>query len=292
MLRAHLRVVTSRARRAASCTRAMLTDELNLWCASPNDLAAQRVAAACAALLSDEEQQRWQRFRNEAGRRESLTSRALARIALAHAHPIRPEEWKFEVNPYGKPRPVPECGLRFNLSNSHELVVCLVAHGAEVGVDVEPVVRAAQMLRVAEQAFSPLEREQLAGLPSYARLDRALSLWTLKEAYIKARGMGLSLPLKSISLVFDTPAGVHLELDAAIGDDPLRWTFCWLDHAGHRIAVMAEQRPNWKLTVREVRPPLAPPVLLPAPMQGWFPLHEGKSRGRASLPGSVLRILP
>ncbi len=125
--------------------------------------------------------------------------------------PFPPHAWSFFVNEYGKPSPIPDCGLRFNQSNSVELAVCLVASpgtlgphvssaasaatGIEVGVDVEPFSRAEEIVPLAPQVFSLAERAQLDALPVTDRPDRALSLWTLKEAYIKARGMGLSLPL-------------------------------------------------------------------------------------------------
>jgi 4'-phosphopantetheinyl transferase len=249
----------------------METNDLQLWYAYPRDLVDESAAKACAGLLSDEEQQHWQRFRHETNRRESLTSRALARIALSHAHPFPPQDWDFAVNAYGKPHPVPECGLRFNLSNSDELVVCLVAHGAEVGVDVEPYQRGAQILRLAESVFSPVEKGQISTLAGEEQQDRALSLWTLKEAYIKARGMGLSLPLKSISFVFGDDAGIDMELDPELEDDSANWKFCLLNHAEHRIAIMVEQSCTSSLSVQQVRPPLAAPVNVQATVLGWFP---------------------
>lgn len=249
----------------------MESGALHLWFAFPHDLADEEAAAACALLLSPEEHAHWQRFRHAEKRRESLATRALARVALSHVSPRAPREWAFAVNPRGKPRPEPECGLRFNLSNATELVVCLVAQDAEVGVDVEPFRRAPQILRVVDEVFSPLERSQLAELPEDARSARAVMLWTLKEAYIKARGLGLALPLQKISFVFDAAGGIHLELDPVIEDDPRRWVFGLVEHAAHRIAIVVERTRAWQLTALEVRPPLAAPIKVDCVLQGWFP---------------------
>jgi 4'-phosphopantetheinyl transferase len=250
----------------------METRTLELWCAYPVDLLDDGVAEACADLLSEQEQARWQRFRYEANRRESLTSRALARISLSHMHPTNPPtQWDFTVNAYGKPQAVPECGVHFNLSNTPGLVVCLLAEGAQVGVDAEPHSRAAQIAKLADDLFSPAEQAQLMTLHGEKKIDRALSLWTLKEAYIKGRGLGLSLPLKYISFLFGGQAGVSLRLDPPIGDDPSRWQFGLLDYAGHRVALMVEQTSSWKLRVLEARPVLNPPIIIHPGVLGWFP---------------------
>jgi 4'-phosphopantetheinyl transferase len=246
-------------------------DELQLWYARPHDLADPGVAQACAALLSREEREHWQSFRHEERRRESLATRALARIALSHVHPTRPEDWNFAANAQGKPHTEPDCGLRFNLSNSAALVACLVAKGAEVGVDLEPLERAEQILHLAEMVFSAQEREQLGALATEGQRDRALSLWTLKEAYIKARGLGLRLPLQAISFVFDQAAGIRMELQAEIGDDARNWSFCLLDHARHRVAVMVERKYGWKLLELEALLPQSDPVPVADTVPEWFP---------------------
>jgi len=243
---------------------------LDLWCAYPDDLLAEEVAEACAAVVSEEELARCRRFRFDNNRREALTTRALSRIALSHYYPLPPQAWRFTANAQGKPAidPVidPDCKMKFNLSNSPELVVCLISDGAEVGVDVESFARAGRILELAPEVLSALERAGLDRLPEIAsrpgadRPGRALSLWTLKEAYIKARGQGLALPLDKISFLFGGDEGVRLELDPELEDDSARWQFCLLDHAGHRIAAMTERRAADELEMWEVRGVLGPPA--------------------------------
>ena len=251
---------------------------LHLWYAHPEDLS-EAVARACATLLSEDERAQWRTFRFDRHRREYLTTRALMRTALSHYHPLAPEAWRFQTNPYGKPTIEPDCGLRFNLSNSPGLVVCLIAQGAEVGVDAEPIERAEKVAELASEVLSPLELVQLETLRGPARLDRILSLWTLKEAYVKARGMGLSLPLSKISFLFGGVEGIRLELDPRLGMEPgSRWQFCLLEHAGHRIALMAERASTPELEVWEARPLLAPPRRLAAVEEPWFPSSTESSR--------------
>jgi 4'-phosphopantetheinyl transferase len=244
---------------------------LNLWYAYPDDLLAEGVEEACAALLSEEERARAAKFKFARHARESLTSHALARTALSCYRPLPRQAWQFKSNAYGKPDIDPDCGLRFNLSNSVGLVVCLVAEEAEVGVDVESCGHAEKIVSLAPDVFSVPERTQLEALPGVEKLDRAMSLWTLKEAYIKARGMGLALPLDKFSFLFGGAEGIRLEIDPSLNDDPGRWRFCLLDRAGHRIALMVERKAAGELDVWEARPVFAPPARLSASVAQWFP---------------------
>jgi 4'-phosphopantetheinyl transferase len=244
---------------------------LHLWYSYPGDLLSDDVVRACSALLSEEELARAGRFRFGRHRRESLATRALVRTALSHYRPLSPADWRFTANAHGKPGVDPDCGLRFNLSNTVELVVCLIAEGSDVGVDAESHARAMEILDLAPKVFSTREQAQLNDLPEAEKQDRALSLWTLKEAYVKARGLGLSLPLCSFSFVFGGPEVIHLEVNPELGDDPERWRFCLLNHAGHRIAVIAERAAANNLEVWEARSVLAPPVRVFVECDGWFP---------------------
>jgi len=251
---------------------------LHLWYADPEDLT-EAVTQACAPLLSEDERAQWQTFRFDRHRREYLTTRALVRTALSHCHPLAPEAWRFQMNTYGKPTLDPDCGLRFNLSNSPRLVVCLIAQGVEVGVDAEPIESAEKIAELGPEVFSPLELAQLEVLPRPEKLDRALSLWTLKEAYVKARGVGLSLPLNKFSFLFGGVEEIRMELDPRLVTEPgSRWRFCLLEHAGHRIALMAERATVPELQVWKARPLLAPPTRLAVGGERWFPASGVRSR--------------
>jgi len=256
-----------------SCLKPISMDQtvLHLWCAYPDDLLDEDSARACAELLSEEERARWKAFRFERHRREYLATHALVRAALSHYGQLAPAAWRFIKNDHGKPAVEPECGLRFNLSNSTGLVVCLISAGAEVGVDVEPHARAASVAEVAERMFSPQELAQLDALDSHDRLQRCVHLWTLKEAYIKAGGMGLALPTNKFSILFDGDVCSRLEIDASLGDDAGRWRFCLLDHADHCIALMVDSRSAIQLTLQEARPAFAAPRALALAHATWLP---------------------
>jgi len=250
----------------------MIVQPLSLWLAYPDDLVDDSLAQACRVLLSEGEHRRWQSFRPLRRRREFLANRALVRTSLSHFQPLAPADWRFQVNAYGKPATDPDCGLRFNLSDSHGLAACLIAQGTEVGVDIEPYERGREIIEIAGEVFSPAEIAQLKALARDEQNDRALSLWTLKEAYIKARGMGLSLPLKKFSFLFGATQGIRLQLDADFTEAPGRnWRFSLLDLAGHRVALMTERTTEATLQIWEARPLLSPATQLPAAKVQWFP---------------------
>jgi 4'-phosphopantetheinyl transferase len=180
--------------------------EIHVWIAEPPAIAGDAaLRAAYDALMTDEERARQRRFVHERNRLESLVTRALARTTLSRYRDVAPEAWRFEANAYGRPAIAPPCGLAFNLSNHPTMVVCAVAEDLEVGVDVEPCSRGEEILGVAREVFTPLERAGLSALAARgdgSELVRAVKLWTLKEAYIKAHGMGFSMPLQEFAVDF------------------------------------------------------------------------------------------
>jgi 4'-phosphopantetheinyl transferase len=248
---------------------------LHLWCAYPDDLLDEEAEQACALLLSDDEKERWRGFKFDRHRREYLATHALARIALSQYRGIPPQAWRFQMNAYGKPSVAPECGLHFNLSNALSLVVCLISEGAQVGVDVESRARSASIAEVGPRMFSTQEMAQFESLPEVEKPERAIRLWTLKEAYVKARGMGLALPLNEFSFLFEDAKSIRMEMDRTLDDSPSRWRFCLLQHAAHCIALVAENRGVPELNVWEARPLLAPAKRLVAAKELWFPVSAG-----------------
>jgi 4'-phosphopantetheinyl transferase len=213
--------------------------EVHLWLARPDRVRAPALVQACLDLLSPEERARLAGLRLEARRHEYLVTRALVRTILSRYGASRPADWRFTQNAHGRPELDPPGRLRFNLSNSPGLVGCAVALH-EVGLDLEPHPRAVRILRLAARVFSAEERRALADLPEAARAGRALALWTLKEAYLKARGTGISLPLQELTFSPASPVEIALALGTSIQDDPARWHFRLLEHGGHGVAVAVD----------------------------------------------------
>lgn len=217
-----------------------MTTRIDVWIAQPSLMDDSALLAACARLLSEEERNRQRAFVFEKNRREYLVAHALLRCALSQYDPTLPEAWRFTRNAHGRPALDPPSRLRFNLTHHPTLVACAVTNDAELGIDVEPLQRGAEILRLAEGIFAQSELEELHRLPSAERADRAVSLWTLKEAYVKARGLGLTLPLSGFAFDFARPLEPAVAFEAAIDDRPERWHFRTRDVHEHRIALAVE----------------------------------------------------
>lgn len=228
---------------------------VDIWLLSPERLDTEQLAAGYP-LLTPEERERHRKFVFERHRNEYLVTRVLARAALSRHRPRAREAWQFRRNEYGRPEIEPPCGLRFNLTNHPQLVACAVREGElELGCDLEPLARGGEVLGISESVFAPRELDELRALPEAQQPDRAISLWTLKEAYIKARSIGLSLPLKEFAFSFDEAAAPvelsragaasaagspRISFTAEIADQPARWRFAMLDLDGYRISLAIE----------------------------------------------------
>lgn len=155
------------------------------------------------ALLSADETVRYNRYLVSDAAATFLAARILLRSVLSQYAALPPAEWRFETNPFGRPHianaDVPR-GLTFNLSHKPGCVTCLIGAGRELGVDVEDSAAGrANFLEIAGRFFSSPEAAALRDLPDGPRRQRFYELWTLKESYIKARGVGLSLGLSRFS---------------------------------------------------------------------------------------------
>lgn len=220
--------------------------EVHVWLTTPEDIADEALLAAYAGWMNQEEAARQGRFLFMRHRHQFLVARALVRTTLSRYADVGPRDWRFVVNGYGRPDIDPEHGLgdfRFNLSHTDGLVAVAVARG-ELGVDVEDTWRRSHTDQIAEHFFAPREVAGLRSLPQERQHGRFFDLWTLKEAYIKARGMGLAISLHRFAYDLDTGPAIALAIDPELGDSPQGWQF-FLDAPTdrHRLA-LAVRFPN------------------------------------------------
>lgn len=230
---------------------ALEPNEVHLWLTRPARASAAELQDAYREVLSADERARCERFLFPARRHEFLITRALVRTTLSRYGPLPAAALRFRAGPGGRPALDPGGDLDFNLSNSSGLVACAVSRRA-VGVDVEPLDHAGTVLSLAEVVLSDRERAALDALPPARRAVRALVTWTLKEAYLKARGAGLALPLQEVEFTIRDSGAVTATFGRPVDDLPERWTFRLLEHAGHSVAVVAEGAV--RLRAREVVP--------------------------------------
>ena len=212
------------------------SNEVHVWLLRPEDVS-EATLLACEAILSPSELVRADSFRFERHRTESVLTRALVRTTLSRYAELTPSAWSFRLGEYGRPHPTADVGLSFSASNHPTLVACAVARHETVGLDLEPFHRAPEVLAVAETVFGPIELADLHALEGARREDRALSLWTGKEAYVKARSLGFAAPIKEIELRFDA-SGRHPAPSFPTGfDQPAGWAISLHDIESFRVAV-------------------------------------------------------
>ncbi len=215
--------------------------EAHVWVtevAGPGDTEAER---AWLAVLSDAERQRMARFLRDHDRRLYLTAHALLRAALSWCAPgVDPAAWAFQTGPHGRPElagAMAASGLRFNLSHTPGLVACLVIRDVDCGIDVEAVDRLDDLDALGRTVLAGSERAAVTSLPPDQRRAAFFRYWTLKEAYVKARGLGLTLPVDRCA--FDLHAfGARLLDDPALDDDVAAWQFeQWWPTRQHVLAL-------------------------------------------------------
>ena len=175
-------------------------------------------------LLSEDELERAARFRFERDRRRFVAGRSTLRRLLAGYVDAAPAAISFEYGPNGKPD-VPDAPVSFNVSHSGSHALFAVGPRFELGVDVEVLGQTrTDDLLVAKQFFSPRELETLRAHAPSARPRAFLLCWTRKEAFVKARGDGLSLPLQDFDVSFGMGEQPALLRTAWSRDEPDEWT--------------------------------------------------------------------
>jgi 4'-phosphopantetheinyl transferase len=203
------------------------------------------------------ERERAARFRTEADRRDFIAAHALLRAMLTYYFDAPPLSWRFLVDANGKPWVDPQVGpheIQFNISHTRGLAAAALASRGAIGVDVEEIDDAKADLAIAEAYFARSEVEILQQAPPSERTRCFFRLWTLKEAYIKAIGKGLSAPLNSFAFVFEPIRIAFL----SGGSEDANWRFAVLPASNRHVLSIAS---DWldcearEPTTRALAPP-------------------------------------
>ena len=206
------------------CASKLGSEVVHLWQRRLTVPAAE--VSACYGLLSREEQQRALRFRPERSRNDFVLTRGTLRILLAQYLDISSQEIRFRYQEHGKPILEGESDLRFNVSHTDGLALMAFVRQRALGVDVEKLGREIEAEQLAERFFSEPERQALRHLKGRELQVAFFRCWTRKEAYIKAKGNGLSMPLHQFDVSIEAA-----DRDALLATrpDPVeagRWKIC------------------------------------------------------------------
>lgn len=201
-------------------------NEVHLWLAAVPDCLGQ--LPALRALLDASEQGRADRFHFQHDRERHVVSHGILRTLLARY--LGTERFTFTTNPHGKPSlQPPHDAVQFNVSHSRDLALFGFTRAGAIGVDVEWIRPDFATIEIARRFFAPDETARLEGLAPSERASGFFNCWSRKEAYIKARGFGLSLGLHTFAVTL-TP-GEPAALARVDGDShaPNRWTMLDLE---------------------------------------------------------------
>lgn len=214
--------------------------DVPLWykeTAHENDIAAGNL------ILSPEETARASRFLRAEDRRDYSVAHSLLREALSQYRPVcAPDAWRFETNSFGKPsisrNQLPGSPMEFSLSHTRGFVACTVAP-ARIGIDVEWIDREVEMKDIVQHHFSASEAASLSRLPAEEYRDRFFQLWTLKEAFFKALGCGISDHLDTAAFDLENPVTINFKAPNGIRISD--WQFAlFLPHPNIRMAIALE----------------------------------------------------
>lgn len=275
----------------APCPPLSPTDT-HVWYARPDQLTSSRERNACQSLLSAAERKRYEAFHFEQDRHMYLVAHALLRTTLSKYANRAPAAWQFVTNAHGRPSLAAgsTAPIHFNLSHTAGLVACAITRLGTVGIDVEATTRTEGLLDTASHVFSPREVADLAATHPARQTDRFYDYWTLKEAYVKARGVGLSLSLQSFAYhLRPEEAPIAIQFRPSMGDDATAWHFAlWSPTPDTRaaLAVWRGRGPDATLRFFEALPfgpatEMTPPLRTSARGPNGLRAADGKEKRRA-----------
>lgn len=227
---------------------ALPEDEVQVWRV---DLEAIRSdESRWRKILSTDESARASRFHFAADRQRFMASRALLRIILAGYLASDPKSLSFAYSQKEKPSLGQEhasSGVNFNLSHSGGIALLAFARNRDVGVDVEKVRSDFEAEAIASRFFSAHEQEQLRSLPEEEKFESFFRCWTRKEAYIKATGDGLSLPLRQFDVSVVTENGDALLATRPDQAEAALWSLREIPAGPGYVAALCVRGRGWRL---------------------------------------------
>jgi 4'-phosphopantetheinyl transferase len=238
------------------------TTRVSGWVLSENEVHIWRIPLKKSSLqtlrvqrvLSADEREKAARFYFDKDRTQFVQARAALRFILGEYLQVDPQTLEFSYGLQGKPALANEHvdnSLRFNLSRREGLALLAVTRGREIGVDVELVNADLPVFEIAGTTFSDSELGTLRNLPKTMHVAGFFNCWTRKEAYVKARGEGLSFPLKQFDVSL-SPGDLPMLLNVRDNPDEVdRWTLQEIPVNDSYVAALAVEGTDLNVTFRD-----------------------------------------
>jgi 4'-phosphopantetheinyl transferase len=198
--------------------------EVDIWRLDLNAFHDPSLRQSYRDVLSPAERERLERFAFDDLREDYLVSHALTRMVLARYEGVAPSALSFTRNAFGRPELSDSpAGLRFNLSHVKGSAALAITKYWDIGIDLECDDRPISPLSIAERYFAPAELDWLRRQEPERQKSAFVSLWSLKEAYLKARGTGLFTALDEFAVDLADLDHPRLAFPAGVEDDPNDW---------------------------------------------------------------------
>lgn len=202
-------------------------DEVHIWTLCPESVRKPAGLAHFETVLSAEELSRYRRFRVPEAAHRYLVSHAMLRAVLSRYAEITPSQWQFVYGRHGRPEIANPAAppLRFNLTHTEGLAACVVSCKRSCGIDAERLSERHDPGLIARKMFSDREYRQLHRLSGWARLEYFYERWTLREAYVKALGIGLAFPTRKLEFSINANGSITLAFAPDMRNDNRHWYF-------------------------------------------------------------------
>ncbi|PYX86503.1 MAG: phosphopantetheine-protein transferase [Acidobacteria bacterium] len=221
--------------------RTLSNDEVQVWTLSHT--MEQNMLRDLKRLLSGDELERAARFRFQQDHDRFVASRSILRSLLAGYLATDPSSLRFRYAEKGKPDLPSSPELQFNVAHSGEIILWAFARERRVGIDVEEIRTDFSTQEIAERFFSPAERQALCSLAASRRHQAFFHCWTRKEAFVKATGDGLSLPLDQFDVALASGQPAYLIATRPDAEESRRWSMHNLDVHPNYAAALVIERP-------------------------------------------------
>ena len=224
-----------------------LENEFHVWFCCPDKITDKSVLDEYRSILSVEEIAKYKRFHFEKDRHSYLISHALVRKVFSSYCNVKPDKWSFTNNQHGKPDISPEIkcpALKFNLSHTDGMSVCVVSLENDCGIDVENIQRKSRTFAVADRMFAPAEVATMRSSNDGEVQRKFFEFWTLREAYVKAIGTGLGGSSKAFYFTVEEQSTGERKMSKIhfVPDDSSQssaWQFVLLNLSSEHISAVA-----------------------------------------------------
>ena len=234
-----------------------LQREVHVWFARPDHANNPARLDQYRDILSAQETTRYRRFHFPADSHHYLIAHTLLRHTLSKYADIPPAGWTFTQGTHGRPAiSNPELpAICFNLTHTSGLVGCVVTLGNDCGIDAEALSSRHDLRGVAKRMFSVDESRELQQLKGSRQLDYFFTRWTLREAYVKALGIGISFPTRKLYFTIGADDRIQVTFKPELEDNAEHWQFRLIRPTPEHIAAIAinkNNQPEKKIIVRTV----------------------------------------